>query len=784
MERRFVLFLVLSFTILVGYSYLMQKLHPPPPEKAKDRKQQQQLADQPDDAGQRPGDPQPDDAEGAEDQPEPAEDQAKPAEEAPAEQVEKPEKAVPQLAAPQPRIPPAWLTLGSADPKSPYRMLVTLTNKGAPVVRIQMNSARFHDLEDRRGYLGHVVVDGSLQKADDTEGCPVQVVGPGTPADEAGLRPGDLITAVGTKKVTDAKSLKIALKKTKPGQKVDLAVLRKGRKLTLPATLRRRPLDVVQPENDDPLSFLMTLRQLDEQQLPEVGDGEQRVEVGEELEGLDLWTGNWEVKTAKGDEVTFRRLLPKWDLEITKTYRLAKMPRDKIEDPASRAYHLEFEIQIRNVGQKVHQVAYQLDGPTGLPDEGSWYARKVGREWGAVGLRDVVVSFDGGVPFMIGCPDIAKGEDIEKPWENKSLTYMGVDALYFASVLIPRKENPADIWFAQSQPLRVGAVDKEQVMLTDTSCRVASLPRELKPGEAMKHEFEIFAGPKKPELLAKYELGELIYYGWFEWFAKPLVTLLHGFYWVVRNYGLAIILLTVLVRSCMFPLSRKQALGAQKMQELQPEIKKLQEKHKKDMEARTKAQQELFRKHKYNPLSGCLVMFVQLPVFIALYRALMVDIELRQAPLISEKIRWCSNLAAPDMLFDWSGVMPDWFVQGNAIYALGPYFNILPIITVILFLWQQKKFMPPPADEQAAMQQKIMKFMMIFMGLLFFKVASGLCIYFIASSLWGVAERQFLPKTSKPDSSATPPAKPARQQSGGSRDGSASRKKKKPRGKR
>jgi YidC/Oxa1 family membrane protein insertase len=201
----------------------------------------------------------------------------------------------------------------------------------------------------------------------------------------------------------------------------------------------------------------------------------------------------------------------------------------------------------------------------------------------------------------------------------------------------------------------------------------------------------------------------------------------------------------------MFPLSRKQALGAQKMQELQPEIKRIQEKYKKDVEGRTRAQQELFRKHNYNPMSGCLVAFIQLPIFIGLYRALMVDVELRDAPLINHAIRWCSNLAAPDMLLDWGNFMPQFVLSGQGIFGLGPYFNLLPILTIGLFIVQQKMFMPPAADEQAAMQQKIMQYMMVFMGLMFFKVASGLCIYFIASSLWGVAERQFLPKPVKPD---------------------------------
>ena len=120
--------------------------------------------------------------------------------------------------------------------------------------------------------------------------------------------------------------------------------------------------------------------------------------------------------------------------------------------------------------------------------------------------------------------------------------------------------------------------------------------------------------------------------------------------------------------------------------------------------------------------------------------------ELRQAPLIAESIRWCSNLASPDMLFDWSRLMPAWVTSGQAFYSLGPYFNLLPILTIAMFIYQQKKFMPPPADEQAAMQQKIMKYMMVFMGVLFYKVASGLCIYFIASSVFGIVERRFMPK--------------------------------------
>ena len=317
---------------------------------------------------------------------------------------------------------------------------------------------------------------------------------------------------------------------------------------------------------------------------------------------------------------------------------------------------------------------------------------------------------------------------------------------------MPQRANPNDVWFEDLLPIRVGKVDQQHPTLTNTSCRLIGRAQRLKPGGAITNRFKLFAGPKKTSILEndEYRLGELVYFGWpiFAGVAVLLTWVLHAFYAVVGNYGLAIILLTVFVRGCMFPVSRKQALGMKKMQELQPEIKKIQEKYKNNAEGRTKAQQELFQKHNYHPLSGCLPIFIQMPVFIGLWRTLSVAIELRDAPLLSPSIRWCSNLAAPDMLYDWSRFMPAYVSSGmQGIFSLGPYFNLLPIFGVILSSLQQKMFMPPPADEQAAMQQKVMQYMMIFMGVLFYKFASGLCIYFIVQSLWGFVERKFLPKT-------------------------------------
>jgi YidC/Oxa1 family membrane protein insertase len=743
MEKRFVLFLVLAFGVLLAHFALTAKPRKPRPQADAEKTKTE-------DAGEKTKSKD-------------AKTDAKTKGEAPKRE------SAPQIAPAKPaldvdKIPWKWVALGSADENDPYRMLVTLSSKGAAVARVELSSSRFHDLEDRSGYLGHVVVDETIRDKN-FKGCPVQVVGAGTPAAEAGLEAGDIITAVNGQPVKGAASLQAVLLKTKPKQQIELSVDRDGEEWTLAATLVRRPLEIIRPYKApnadvcDPLSLRLTLEQLNGQTRDQPSP---TVAVGEEIAGLDLWEKNWELLPgATQEEARFQRELKSATgeaiLRIVKTYKLAKVPPERQHDVACPAYHLELSVAIYNLSADKQTLAYQLDGPNGLPTEGIWYsyASKVSRAGGAAGLRDMLVMREGaGEPVMVNGPAIAEDSAdkaaVEKPWEEETLRYIGVDTQYFAAVLVPKTEKS----FAQVNPLRMGDTDPKNLILNNTSFRIVSNPIALAEGESIEHKFLLFAGPKRPDLLAaeEYRLDEVVYYGnaVFSAVARPLVLVLHVLYGAVRNYGLAIIMLTMLVRACMFPMSRKQAMSVQKMALLQPEIKKLQEKYKNDVQARHRAQQELFRKHNYNPFGGCLVMLIQLPIFIGLYRALSVDVELRQAPLIAESIRWCSNLAAPDMLYDWSWLMPGWITSGQAFYSLGPYFNLLPILTIFMFIYQQKKFMPPPADEQAAMQQKMMKYMMVFMGVLFYKVASGLCIYFIASSVFGIVERRFLPKTTPP----------------------------------
>jgi YidC/Oxa1 family membrane protein insertase len=323
----------------------------------------------------------------------------------------------------------------------------------------------------------------------------------------------------------------------------------------------------------------------------------------------------------------------------------------------------------------------------------------------------------------------------------------------------------------------------QPLFIDDITARVSTEPVELKPGIEVVHKYLLYNGPVKvmllsqltgdaavpPEVVERYldrlHLNTLTDYhspGPFGTFASSIYwtqiiikctnimhEVLNWLHMVIPNYGICIIVLTILVRGMMFPISRKQAMTSLRMQELAPELKKLQEKHKDDKQALGMAQMDLYRKHNVNPFGSCWFILLQMPVFMGLYYCLQESIHFRLAPFWPS---WIINLAAPDMMFYWGEHIP--FISElesyGSMFYLGPFFNLLPVIAVGLMIMQQKYTMPPPTDEQQEMQQKMMKYMMIFFGLMFYKVAAGLCVYFISSSLWGFAERKLLPKKKLP----------------------------------
>lgn len=815
MEKRLVVFLLASVLIMIGFVFLRVQLIPPPD------MQGQRLAETP--GGEVPGAKVPGSKTPADGKPtslEPGDSklETEKSGEATAEHDAKTEggaekepagKELPASestsdaaasAAPgatvQRTVPEQWLTLGSFAPDSPYRILVTFSNRGAAVERVELverrdnGLLRYRDLSKKHGYLG-------LHCRASDSGCEVTVVGAGTPAALAkpsqgtmanGLRAGDIIEeAIGegdSRSIRRPSDLDAFLEGTKPWQSVTLRVRRGAGdaavKAQFQATLDHHPLELIQPEaapgQPGNQSFLLGL----------CGVGDKKIAFGEDElpEYLSLRNSHWQVGEAKKDEVVFRQRVPlgteadAGELEFVKRFAIVPVSAGSGEDATSRAYQLRMTIEVINHTATPRTVAHLLDGPTGLPLEGWWYLNKIHPSWGGAGARDVIWRVRGKGHSLRSAVQIYKqatDEDSTGPFtsvlagqstvEDRTLDYIGVDTQYFSAVMQAGKYgSPASLLCQDAYAMPVGpldAVPRAAMKTLNTTYRLIDVATELPPDAKMEREYHLFLGPKSERLLADFALSDIMEYGWFGWIAKPLSRLLHIFHAIVGNYGLAIIMLTVLVRGLMFPIGRKAARNAQMMQELAPEIKKIKEKYKNDLEKQTQAQRELWKRHNFNPLGGCWLMFLQLPIFIGLYRCLSVDIELRQAALIPG-LEWCSNLAGPDMAVYWGKALPAFL--GSETGWLGPYLNILPIFTIVLFLVQQKMFTPPATDDQTRMQQSMMKYMMIFMGLLFFKVASGLCVYFIASSLWGIGERKLLPKPAPPKNSepAKPPESPAK----------------------
>ncbi|MEZ6102768.1 MAG: membrane protein insertase YidC [Pirellulaceae bacterium] len=798
MEKRFANFLLLSALILFGSLWLQATLFPPKPA---DDEQAALLADADGDADADGGPAAVAEVSGADmsDADRDAQADANPADNGGAD-----------AAAPKPAVLPARVvTMGSLDPASPYRMLVTANTRGAVIDRIELNNPRYTDLDGDHGYLGELALKS------ENDGCRVGVVGNGTPAARAtctgdatqnGLRgpvyhrsesgevtiaeEGDLITALNGRAASDPSTLRALLEEFRPGDEITLTVRRGSRELEFAVELGEIPLSLVSPERltfgesrdheqdaTDPSSFLMGITRL--------GAKAASFDQDELNAAPSLRTGNWDVHVVRAntdadpaamDVVEFSRVItvpaqadgdPPQQLKFIKRFKLATTADVENRSSEANAYHLEMEIEVENLSASAAKFAYSLDGPTGLPLEGWWYANKVHpRRFQAAGLRDVIWRDSHSAHTMITGPELVKlakkgdtdspEKRLVEPESDTLMRYVGVDAQYFACVMMSGATDDPDDKFGRVENYRlesalaraVGPIDLKIRKRTNVSFRLNSMNINLPAQETFRQRFAIYAGPKDPDVLEQYGLSDCIVYGWFGVVSKLLLRILHFFHdYVIFNYGLAIILLTVLVRGCLFPFGRKMARNAQKMQELAPEMKKINDKYKDDIEKRTEAQRELWAKHNYNPMGGCFLMFFQVPIFIGLYRALSVDIALRKAPLIPG-IRWCSNLAGPDKFWYWR----DWIPFHNVVDEtgwLGPYLNILPLITVGLFVIHQKLFTPPATDDSQKMQQQMMSVMMVFMGVMFHKVAAGLCIYFIASSLWGLGERLLLPK-SKP----------------------------------
>jgi YidC/Oxa1 family membrane protein insertase len=242
---------------------------------------------------------------------------------------------------------------------------------------------------------------------------------------------------------------------------------------------------------------------------------------------------------------------------------------------------------------------------------------------------------------------------------------------------------------------------------------------KIEPGQSQSLSCTYYLGPKKNSAMAHSpnDLKRSIHYGWFDVIAKPLIVGLNFLHTYVGNYGIAIIILTIIIKILFWPLSQKSYKSMEKMKKIQPLMAQVREKYKDDRDQMNKEVMQLYKAHKVNPAGGCLPMLLQIPVFFALYQALLGAIELRHAEFIAHlpftDIVWLADLSAKDP------------------------FYITPIIMGATMFLQQK--MTPTAGDPT--QAKIMLFMPIIFTFIFLSFPSGLVLYWMVNNILSIAQQ-------------------------------------------
>ncbi|MBI5101007.1 MAG: membrane protein insertase YidC [Nitrospirae bacterium] len=333
------------------------------------------------------------------------------------------------------------------------------------------------------------------------------------------------------------------------------------------------------------------------------------------------------------------------------------------------------------------------DEVSGLPE----YWITLGSDFGII---EVDESMHSGPALLTGS-DLKefKPGDLKEPVVFKeALKWIAQEDKYFVAALAPQTPvEEARVWLYKEKP---------------------AIAFKAKPGV---NKFYLYAGPKEHDGLAKLNLGleHVIDFGFFSIIARPLFWVLKFFYGFMGNYGWAIILLTIVVRIPFIPIVEKGQASMKRLQALQPKMNEIKEKYKKDPKKMQLEMSELYKKHKVNPLGGCLPMLLQIPVFFALYKVLLVSIELRGAPFML----WITDLSAPDTLF---GHVAGFSLGGPLPYLMG----------ATMFI--QQKMTPSTMDPK---QAKMMLFMPVIFTFMFLNFASGLVLYWLINNLLSIGQQ-------------------------------------------
>ena len=292
-------------------------------------------------------------------------------------------------------------------------------------------------------------------------------------------------------------------------------------------------------------------------------------------------------------------------------------------------------------------------------------------------------------------------------------------------------------WMAYEEPYFMAAIINEKsekatvksTILPDGEIRISYISPSLNLGQAEKiiEKFTLYLGPRDLYILKALnkKLEKAINFGWFDIIAKPLLVTLRFFNKYLANYGLSIILLTIIIKILFWPLTHKSYQSMKEMRKLQPMMAKIREKYKGNKQEMQKQLMGLYKTYKINPMGGCLPMIVQIPVFFALFRVLPNSIELRHAPFIL----WVKDLSAPDRLFSFPFQIP----------FMAPPYGI-PVLTLIMgaSMFLQQKMTPTPGDPA---QAKMMMLLPIVFTFLFINFPSGLVLYWLVNNVLSIAQQ-------------------------------------------
>ena len=299
------------------------------------------------------------------------------------------------------------------------------------------------------------------------------------------------------------------------------------------------------------------------------------------------------------------------------------------------------------------------------------------------------------------------------------ITWAAFQDRYFMTAVIPEIAQPVTVRFLQPVPDFL----ETQVIAPQTTIAV---------GEQETFLFEAYLGPKSVSVLraAGNQLERVVNFGWFDFMARPFLWVMNAMYKVIPNYGVAIILLTVLIKIVLWPLGNKSYKSMSQMKKMQPLMADVRERYKNDKQRMNQELMGLYKTYKVNPLGGCLPMLAQIPVFFAFYRMLYQAVELRHAPFFG----WINDLSAPDRLFDF----------GVSIPFMEPPYGI-PVLTIIMgatMLWQQK--LQPPMGDPA--QAKMMMIMPVVFTVIFVNFSSGLVLYWLFNNILSILQQYYVSK--------------------------------------